>query len=101
GFSEIGPLNQGPAAGAAGARRAAVAVVAEGDPSRIKGFKAFDLPNRPPPASHGNFQHLIEVAVVDLPIPADRYKIAAHDSFRRARIELVHQEIHVFLKLSL
>src|SRR5258708_4809488 len=47
----------------------------------------------------GDLQHLVEVAVVEPPVPADREGIAAHDAARRRRIEGSHQPFHIMLEI--
>jgi len=44
---------------------------------------------------HRNCQLLIEVAVVDAPIPPDRHEVRAHQPVYCRRIEVPHKKLHV------
>ena len=45
-------------------------------------------------------EHLVEVAVVERPVPADRDRVAAHEPRDRRRVEGRHQPLHVLLEVA-
>ena len=45
-------------------------------------------------------QHLIEIAIVQLPVPANGNRVAAHQSLNRSRIECINQRLHVRFQLA-
>src|SRR5581483_6320296 len=72
------------------AGRAAVAVIARDNHPGMKvgeayGVEVADMPNRS--LIDRQFQHLIEVAIVESPIPADRQGVTAHHPGCSCRIE--------------
>src|SRR5712691_8456071 len=46
-------------------------------------------------------QHLVEVAVVDLSLPANTQSRAAHQTINRRGVEAIYQKRHVFFGLAL
>lgn len=50
-------------------------------------------------AIESQFQHLIEIAVVQIPLPVDRQRGPAHQRVERRRVERLHQRLHVVLVL--
>ena len=45
-------------------------------------------------------EHLIEIAVIEIPLPVHRYRVTAHESGQRRRIECGDQFLHVGFKIS-
>ena len=45
-------------------------------------------------------KHLVEIAVVERPVPADREVRPAHDDVGRLRVERVHEQVHVPLQAA-
>src|SRR5687768_6405083 len=45
-------------------------------------------------------EHLVEVAVVEPPVPADGERVAAHEPLDRARVVGIHQPLHVRLEIA-
>src|SRR6185503_14921198 len=55
-----------------------------------------DLPDGSRAAGgQGNFEHLIEIAVIERAVPPDAHEVSTHEAFDGAGIEVVHQEAHV------
>src|SRR6516225_572541 len=83
-------------------RRAAEAVAAGGNPVSLKPSEGIEIPNRQSLArfAHLNVEHLVEIAVVELSVPAHTDKGPAHKVCDSGRIEMVHQQTHVRLVFS-
>jgi len=54
-----------------------------------------DIPDGSIRATEGNFEHLIEVAVVETPVPSDADHGATHQRVHRRRIEVIHEQAHI------
>ena len=49
---------------------------------------------------HRQLEHLVEVAVVERPVPGNRDRVAAHQASDRGRIEGAHEPLHVCLQIA-
>src|SRR5688572_17788142 len=86
----------GAAAGAARARGAAQAVLAEADaPAQRGGEVEVEDGERPAAARGAELEHLVEIAVVEAPVVPDAQQGAAHHAFGRRRIERREELRHV------
>ena len=68
---------------------AAVTMVGKGDRCLLKSLEAFDIPYRRLVFPQREIQHLVEIAIVDPPIPTNRDEISAHHPLSRLLIEVV------------
>jgi hypothetical protein len=89
-----------PATRASRAGRTAITVVARDDDAVLQTDESgwshiADMANRL--IGHRQIEHLIEVAIVDAAVPADRERVPAHDAGRRGRIKRVGQALHIAL----
>src|SRR4051812_23703165 len=95
-------LGDGAAARAAGAGRAAEAMSgghygALAERGRVE---IADVRRAPARVTRVELKHLVEVAVVEAPIPAHRQRVAAHEALDRRRVVGVHQRFHVALEVA-
>src|SRR5437660_4187016 len=95
--NEITSLGEGAAAGAPGARGTAEAMArgddrARGEPRRIEVANVRELAVA---IARIELEHLVEVAVVDAPVPAYRQRAAAHQPLHRALVVGVDQQLHL------
>ena len=64
----------------------------------------FDVPNRLNSMRvrrmETDFQHLVEIAIIKTPVPADVYEGPAHERWNRIGIEVIDEQAHVRLLLS-
>src|SRR5690242_5218848 len=88
---------QRPSATGSGSCGAAEAVAARGDPASGKPGERIEVPNGPRLArfAHLDVEHLIEIAVVELPVPAHTDQRAAHELRHGGGIKVVHQQTNV------
>ena len=55
-----------------------------------------DGPNRAMlSAAEWYFEHLVEIAIVEAPVPSDADQGATHQRVHRRRIEVIHQQAHI------
>ncbi len=90
-------LRQTPAAGGAEAGGAAVAVVPQADGPGGQGGQIEVLNGLGQARKQGQVQGLVEVAVVEAPVPGDADEAAAHEAGHRGRVKTGHQLAHVTL----
>src|SRR5262245_30912569 len=85
------------AAAAAGAGGAGVTVISHQDllPFDLVERQGFDAQRFAVPVAKGQIEHLIEIAIVDLSLPADAYEVATHHVVERHRIEVSFQQLYV------
>src|SRR3990167_1143491 len=88
------------AAGAARARGAAEAMARGDDAAALPGRLVEVADGRPPGPGGFQVEHLVEVAVVQAPVPAHRQRVAAHEAVDRRRVVGIHQALHVGLEVA-
>src|ERR1700683_1137236 len=77
-------------------RRAAEAMRSGRDTRARKCADVVDVPDcRGCRAGERNLQHLVEIAVVEPPVPADAHEIAAHQRIDGRGVEVIYQQTHV------
>ena len=93
-------IHHGAATARAGACRASVAMIAQGNRPILRGH-GIDIPEIQPLPS-GVFplemKHLIEITIIDLSFPADADRVTAHEPLDRSRIKGVGEEFQVALE---
>lgn len=63
-------------------------------------FRAVEIPKKCTAVrGHRHVQHLIEIAIVEAAVPIHANKVAAHQTFHRAGIEIVFQKLLVAREL--
>src|SRR5579859_874079 len=90
------------AASTAGPRAggAAKAMAACGDLAVPQFREGINVPNCFPPRCF-DIEHLVKVTVIQFAVPSDAYQRSAHQLIHCRRIEVVHQQTHVALELSI
>ena len=85
----------GPASGSA-----SIAVLAYRDMPVIQELRIEIANVRWRAESERQAEHLVEVAIVEGPLPTDRERVPAHDACGRHRIICVHKLVHVTLVIA-
>ncbi len=64
-------------------------------------FTAINVPEGEPSVTVAplHFQHLVKVAVENFAAPAHVNRVAAHQTFHGRNVEVLDQELHVFVEL--
>src|SRR5262245_51764740 len=93
-------LRERPAAARPRPGRTAEAVRAGGDGLVPQRTDVVQVPDGAGTSAHRELEHLIEVAIVEGPVPADAHQVAAHEPGHGGRVEVVHEESHVEIVLA-
>ena len=54
-----------------------------------------DIPDGSIRAAERDFQHLIEIAVIEAPVPSDADQGASHQRVHRRWVEVIHEQAHI------